>query len=337
MREGGVFHASRITHHASERSLSNDGHRAGSNILVVGSAAFDDIETPFGKVEGVLGGSTSYFAAAASLYAPVRVVSVVGTDFPPDAYDFLTARGVDLRGLQRIEGKTFRWGGRYDYDLNVTHTTFTDLNVYADFHPVLPDGYAESNFVFCANIHPTLQREVLSQVRNPRMTMMDTMNLWIDTERKALVETMSMVDMVSINESEVRMLAGTSSVVTGARRIIGMGPTAVLVKKGEYGAVLFTEDEYFVAPAYPLEEVRDPTGAGDSFAGGFMGYLAAHEGEITASVLRKAIIHGSAVASFTVEEFSVERLRRLTRAELEQRYREFRRFTHFDDEVMRDT
>jgi sugar/nucleoside kinase (ribokinase family) len=314
-------------------TLSGNGKASPSTILVVGSVAFDDVETPFGKVQGVLGGSTSYFTAAASLYAPVRIVSVVGSDFPTDTYDFLKARGVDLRGLQVEEGKTFRWGGRYDYDLNVTHTLFTDLNVYADFHPHLPAEYRDSEFVFCANIHPALQREVLSQMHTPKLTMLDTMNLWIDTEREALVQTMSMVDMVSINESEVRMLTRTSSVVTGARRIIGMGPKAVLVKKGEYGAVMVTENDYFVAPAYPLEEVYDPTGAGDSFAGGFMGYLAQHPGEVTPAVLKKAIVHGSAVASFTVEQFSVDRLRRLTRAELEARFREFRIFTHFDDEV----
>lgn len=304
---------------------------ANASILVVGSVAYDDIETPFGRVERVLGGSASYFAAAASLYAPVRLVAVIGTDMPPETFDFLRQRGVDLRGLQVAEGETFRWGGRYDYDLNATETRFTALNVYAGFHPVLPDGYADSEFVFCANIHPGLQREVLSQVRNPRLTMMDTMNLWIATERKALVETVSMVDMVSINEAEVRMFAGTSSVVVGAQRILALGPQAALVKKGEYGVVMFSEGEYFAAPAYPLEEVRDPTGAGDSFAGGFLGYLAQHRGEITPAVLRKAIVHGSAVASFTVEEFSVDRLRRLTRAEVEQRYREFRRFTHFEE------
>jgi sugar/nucleoside kinase (ribokinase family) len=292
-------------------------------ILVVGTVGFDDIETPFGSVRGVLGGSASYFAAAASLYAPVRLVAVVGTDFRHADYDFLRERGVDLRGLQVAEGKTFTWGGRYDYDLNATDTLFTDLGVYADFHPRLPEGYAESEFVFLANIHPALQQEVLGQVRAPRLTMLDSMNLWIRTTRKELVETIGMVDMVSINESEARMLAGTSSIVTAARRILALGPKAVLIKKGEYGAVMVTDDEYFVAPAYPLEEVRDPTGAGDSFAGGFLGYLAQHDGDITPAVLKKAVVHGSAVASFTVEEFSLDRLRRLTRAEVEQQYWEF--------------
>ncbi len=312
------------------RLNSNNGSGAGT-ILVVGSVAFDDIETPFGSIERVLGGSTSYFAAAASLYAPVRVVSVIGNDMPLETFDFLRERGVDLRGLQVADGATFRWGGRYDYDLNTTETLFTELNVYADFHPILPEGYADSDFVFCANIHPALQREVLSQVHTPRLRMMDTMNLWIDTERKALVETVGMVDMVSINESEARMLSGVSSLVIAARRILALGPRALLLKRGEYGAMMITNDEFFFAPAYPLEEVRDPTGAGDSFAGGFAGYLAQHRGEITPSVLRKAMVHGSAVASFAVEQFGLDRLRGLTRAEVEHRYQEFRRLTHFDE------
>lgn len=306
---------------------------AAPSILVVGSLAYDDIETPFGKVERVLGGSASYFTAAASLYAPVRMVAVIGDDMPRSTFDFLTARGVDTSGIQVAEGKTFAWGGRYDYDLNATHTLFTDLNVFAEFSPTLPDAYRDSEFVFCANIQPRLQQDVLSQMRRPRLTMMDTMNLWIETARKDLVETISMVDIVSINESEARMFAGTSSVVVAARRILALGPKAVLVKKGEYGAVMITENEYFIAPAFPLEEVRDPTGAGDSFAGGVIGYLARHQGEITPSVMHKAIIHGSAVASYTVEAFGLDRLRHLTPAEVEQRYRAFRRFTHFDEAV----
>jgi sugar/nucleoside kinase (ribokinase family) len=311
--------------------LTAYGRRGAGSILVVGSVAYDDVETPFGSVKGVLGGSTVYFTAAASLYAPVRVVSVIGTDMPPATFDFLRARGVDLRGLQVAEGRTFRWGGRYDYDLNATETLFTDLGVYAGFHPSLPPEYADSEFVFLANIHPGLQQEVLRQVKAPRLTVMDSMNLWIQTERAALVQTIGMVDMVSINEAEVRMLAGTSSVVVGARRILALGPKALLVKKGENGAVMFTADDYFFVPAYPLEEVRDPTGAGDSFAGGFLGYLAQHRGDITEDVLRRALVHGSAVASFTVEDFSVDRLRTLTPAEVAARYRQFRRFTSFDD------
>jgi sugar/nucleoside kinase (ribokinase family) len=300
------------------------------SILVVGSAAFDDIETPFGRAQRVLGGSSIYFAAAASLFSPVRLVAVVGEDMPADAYDFLAARGVDLRGLQRATGKTFFWAGRYDYDLNTTETLTTELNVFADFQPHLPEDYATTPFVFLANIHPGLQRTVLDQVKAPRLTMMDSMNLWIQTERDAVEEMMRRVDFVSINETEARMFAGTSSVVVAARQILALGPRGVLVKKGEYGVVLFTADDYFAAPAYPLQEVYDPTGAGDSFAGGFMGYLAQAEA-ITPLALKQAVIYGSAVASFTVQAFGVERLKTLSRREVEERCREFRRFTYFGE------
>ncbi len=300
------------------------------SILVVGSAAFDDIETPFGRAERVLGGSSIYFSAAASLFSPVRLVAVVGDDMPADSYDFLAARGVDLGGLQRRAGKTFFWAGRYDYDLNTTETLTTELNVFADFQPQLPAEYAATPFVFLANIHPALQRGVLEQARAPRLTMMDSMNLWIQTERDAVEAMMRRVDFVSINETEARMFAGTSSVVAAARYILALGPRGVLVKKGEYGVVLFTEDDYFAAPAYPLQEVHDPTGAGDSFAGGFMGYLAQAEA-ITPLALKQAVIYGSAVASFTVQAFGVERLKTLTRGEVEERCREFQRFTYFGE------
>lgn len=301
---------------------------SGSPILVVGSVAFDDVETPFGTVEHVLGGSTLYFAAAAGLFAPVRVVSVVGTDMDLADLRFLEDRGVDLAGLQVEQGETFHWAGRYDYDLNATETLATDLNVYADFHPRLPDGYADSEFVFLANIHPALQREVLTQVNNPRLTMMDTMNLWLTIERDAVIETMRLVDMVSINETEVRMFAGTSSVLKGARHILDLGPRAVLVKKGEYGSVMITKDEYFVAPAYPLEDVHDPTGAGDSFAGGFMGYLAS-VGRADAAALKTAMAYGSVVASFNVEDFSLRRFRRTERPEIDARLETYRAMMSF--------
>lgn len=302
----------------------------GNAILVVGSVAFDDVETPFGRAQHVLGGSTVYFAAAASLFAPVRVVSVVGEDMPLQTFDFLRERGVDMRGLQVAPGKTFHWAGRYDYDLNSTETLATDLNVYADFEPRLPAGYESSAYVFLANIHPSLQRRVLEQVEAPRLAVMDTMNLWIAQEREALLETMQRVDMVSLNESEARLLARTNSLVAAARYILSLGPRAVLIKQGEYGAVMVTADGYFMAPAYPLEEVRDPTGAGDSFAGGFMGALAS-SGALTDAALRRAVVIGSAIASFTVERFSVERLRSLTRAEVELRFSEFRRLTTFGE------
>jgi len=298
-------------------------------ILVVGSLGFDDIETPFGRANHVLGGSTVYFSAAASLFAPVRVVSVVGTDMPLESFDFLRARGVDLAGLQVAEGKTFHWAGRYDYDMNSRETLATDLNVYADFHPRLPAGYEDSQHVFLANIHPSLQREILGQARRPRLTVMDTMNLWIEQERDALLETMHGVDMVSLNEEEARELSGTSSLVAAARYILSLGPRVVLIKKGENGCVMITPEGYFMAPAYPLEEVYDPTGAGDSFAGGFLGYLAGAP-DLSDENLRRAVVYGSAVASFTVERFSVDRLRDLTRAEVDKRYAEFRRLTYFE-------
>jgi sugar/nucleoside kinase (ribokinase family) len=302
-------------------------------ILVVGSVAYDDVATPFGAVTRVLGGTTLYFSAAAGLFAPVRVVSVVGGDFPLDQIRFLRDRGVDFTGLQVEPGETFAWGGRYDYDLNSTETMFTRLGVYEGFHPHLPEGYADSPFVFLANIQPDLQREVLQQCRNPRLSVMDTMNLWINTQRDSVVETMRRVDMVSINESEVRLFAGTSSVVKAARQILEFGPRVVLVKKGEYGCVMITRDDYFVAPAFPVEDVYDPTGAGDSFAGGFLGYLA-RNGDLSTEAMRRAVIYGSAVASFTVQRFSLDRLRDLTRAEVDRRVGEFRRLVHFEEEVI---
>jgi sugar/nucleoside kinase (ribokinase family) len=237
---------------------------------------------------------------------------------------------VDLSGLKVEDGKTFHWAGRYDYDLNETQTLATDLNVFADFDPVLPEQYAESEYVFLANIHPGLQAGVLAQARAPRVTMLDSMNLWIREERAAVESVMRRVDMVSINESELRMFAGTSSVVGAAKEVLGLGPKVVLVKRGEYGVVMFTHDDYFAAPAYPLQDVYDPTGAGDSFAGGFMGYLAQAEAP-TGPELRRAVIYGSAVASFTVQAFGVERLRALTRADVEERVREFQRFTQFGE------
>jgi sugar/nucleoside kinase (ribokinase family) len=299
------------------------------SILVVGSLGFDDVETPFGSAQHVLGGSTVYFSAAASVFAPVNVVSVVGTDMPLESFDFLRVRGVDLSGLQVAEGKTFHWAGRYAYDMNSRETLATDLNVYADFHPALPAGYEQARHVFLANIHPSLQREILQQAREPRLTVMDTMNLWIEHERESLLETMKGVDMVSLNEEEARELAGTSSLVGAARYILGLGPRVVLIKKGENGCVMVTPEGYFIAPAYPLEEVTDPTGAGDSFAGGFMGYLAGAP-DLDEQTLRRAVVYGSAVASFTVEKFSVDRLRNLTRAEIDRRFAEFRRLTYFE-------
>lgn len=299
------------------------------SILVVGSVALDTVETPFGRVAEALGGSAVYFSVAASLYTPVRLVAVVGDDFPPEHVALLRQHGVDLAGLERAVGRTFRWTGRYDFDLNTAETLDTQLNVFANFHPKLPPAYAESDFVFLANIDPDLQREVLRQVTNAKLRVLDTMNFWIAKKPEQLASAMTMVDIVLMNEAEVRQFAGTYSLQRAARRILELGPRALIVKKGEYGAVLFSEHGYFVAPAYPLEDVRDPTGAGDSFAGGFLGFLA-RAGEITPRALKQAIVHGSVVASFTVEDFSVERLRRVTWDEVQRRYEEFRHFTAFD-------
>lgn len=299
------------------------------SILVVGSVALDTVETPFGRVCNALGGSASYFAAAASLFTRVNLVAVVGTDFPQEHVAFLKKRGVDLRGLQVVEGETFRWSGRYDYELNATHTLETRLNVFADFHPILPEAYKESDLVFLANIDPDLQYEVLKQVPRAKLTMADTMDFWIQGKREALLRTLSAVDIATMNESEVRMLAGTPSVPAGARRIQELGPRTVIIKKGEYGAALFSENSYFVAPAYLLDQVKDPTGAGDSFAGGFLGYLD-KMGQINPQNLRRAVIHGCAVASFTVQGFSIDGLRSLTPKAITDRYLEFYHFTHFE-------
>lgn len=299
-------------------------------VLVVGSVALDSVETPFGKVENVLGGSAIYSSLAASLYTQVNLVGVVGGDFSKEHICMLQDRGVDTRGLQVVEeGRTFRWSGRYDYDLNVTETIETQLNVFADFHPDLPRGFERSDLVFLANIDPDLQYEVLSQVKGARLTMMDTMNYWIQGKRESLLRTIKAIDVLTINEAEARMLAGTGSLLTAAKEILRLGPKALIIKKGEYGAAIFADSFYFVAPAYPLEEVRDPTGAGDTFAGGFMGYLD-RAGNTTNAAFNKAIVHGTILASFTVEDFSIERLRQVTMAQVESRYQEFKRFTHFE-------
>jgi sugar/nucleoside kinase (ribokinase family) len=303
------------------------------SILVVGSVALDDIETPFGRVQGALGGAATYFAAVASLYDHVNLVGVVGTDFPGQHIDFLVERGVDIRGLQIAQGETFHWAGRYDYDLNTAVTLATDLNVFADFRPALPEDYRGSEYVFLANIDPELQISVLEQVQAPRLIALDTMNYWIEHKREALTDALRRVQVVLVNEAEARQYAGTYSLIEAARAILSLGPQALVVKKGEYGAVLFTNGDlastYFFAPAYPLERVADPTGAGDSFAGGFVGFLA-RSGRITPRTIRQAIVHGSVAASFAVEGFSLDRIRNVTLEDIHQRYQAFRGFTSFE-------
>jgi len=304
------------------------------SILVVGSVALDSICTPYGTREEVLGGAATYFATAASLYDQVNLVAVVGTDFPPEHIDFLRKREIDLRGLQVVEGRTFRWVGRYDLDLNTAITLDTQLNVFADFHPHLPESYRTSDYVFLANIDPDLQLEVLEQVHRPKLVALDTMNYWIDHKKPSLAEAISKVDVVLINEAEARQYTGTMSLIRAAQEILTLGPKALVVKRGEYGCSLFTTGDdlvssYFSVPAYPLKEVTDPTGAGDSFAAGFMGYLA-QQGRLEPAVMRQAVIHGSVVASFTVEDFGIGRLRNLSMDEIEARCQDYRKITFFD-------
>jgi len=304
------------------------------SILVVGSVALDSIQTPFGRVKDTLGGSALYFALAASLYDRVNLVGVVGEDFPMEEIQFLKDRGVDLTGLQVAPGKTFRWSGRYDYDMNTAETLDTQLNVFADFHPVLPESYRDSEYVFLANIDPTLQEEVLDQVHRPRLVVLDTMNYWINYKKEALAKAMSRADIVVINEAEARQFANTFSLIRAARKIHALGPQTLIIKKGEYGAAMFAAGEnpissYFFAPAYPLEKIQDPTGAGDSFAGGFIGYLASVS-TLGIGAVKRAIVHGCVVASYTVEGFGIERLKTVTWEDIQKRYEEFKHFTHFD-------
>jgi len=300
------------------------------SLLVVGSVALDSLETPFGRREEILGGSASYFSTCASFFGPTRVVAVVGEDFPEEHLAFLSSRGVDLAGLVRQPGRTFRWKGRYDFDLNTAHTLDTQLNVLASFRPVLPVAWRETDFVFLGNIDPDLQRAVLEQVRAPRFVACDTMNFWIASRRESLLETLRSVDLLFVNDAEARQLAGEHNVVKAARRILGLGPRAVVVKRGEHGALFFSGEEVFSASAYPLPAVFDPTGAGDSFAGGFMGYLARIRREDPAA-LRRAIVLGSVLASFAVEQFGLERLHTLEPREIRARYAEARQLAHFDD------
>jgi sugar/nucleoside kinase (ribokinase family) len=299
-------------------------------VLVVGSVALDSVETPFGSATEVLGGSAVYFATAASLYTKVNLVGVVGTDFPAEHIRFLTERGVDTRGLEVVEGQTFRWVGRYDYEQHITQTLDTRLNVFADFHPTLHPGYEDSELVFLANIDPDLQCEVLSQVRGARLRVVDTMNFWIRGKGESLCRAISSVDIVIMDESEVRLITQSQNVIAAAKGILKLGPRAVIVKRGEYGSIMVGDDDYFIAPAYPVDQVKDPTGAGDSFAGGFLGYLDQMK-ELTPQALRQAIIHGTAVASFTISEFSIDGLRSLSKADIAHRYQELKKFTHFDD------
>jgi len=301
---------------------------ASSPVLIVGSVALDSVQTPAGSVEDALGGAAVYSSMAASFFAPVRLVGVVGHDFPQQHLEFLRSRNVDLEGLQLEDGETFRWSGYYDFDINQAHTLATHLNVFENFRPQIPPSYRDSPYVFLANIDPELQLEVLDQVANPKLTLCDTMNFWIQGKRDALIQVLERVDVAFMNDAEARQLCETASVVRAAQQIMEWGPSTVIIKKGEHGAVMFTGSTHFSAPSYPLVEVRDPTGAGDTFEGGFIGYVAS-TGDVSEPNLRRAVVYGSTLASFNVEDFSLDRMRRLSHDEIQERYREFQRIAFF--------
>lgn len=301
------------------------------SLLVVGSVAFDAVETPFGKTEKMLGGSASHFSLSASYYTDVQIVGVVGGDFSEAEQQVFDAHHIDTTDLERIpEGKTFRWYGRYDYDLNVAHTLDTQLNVFADFKPKLSAESKKARLVFLGNIQPDLQRGVREQIPNAELVALDTMNLWIETARESLITTIKGVDVVIINDAEARQLTGIPNLVKAARTILSWGPKALIVKRGEYGAALFTTQSYFAIPAFPLESVFDPTGAGDTFAGGFMGYLSSQR-VLDDAAMRRAMIFGSVMASFNVEEFGTARVQKLTTDEINERFRAFKQMTHFEE------
>jgi sugar/nucleoside kinase (ribokinase family) len=307
------------------------------SILAVGSIAFDTIATPSGKVENMLGGSATYFSLAASYFTNVRVVAVVGEDFTAADEDVLKKRGVDTRGIDHAAGRTFRWGGQYLDNLNEAKTDFTELNVFEKFQPRIPSQYADSEFLFLGNIHPTLQAAVRLEMEGVRLTGGDTMNFWIQGAHKELVETLRLVNVLLINDGEAKMLTGGErNLPRAARKVLAMGPQALVIKHGEYGATIFFREgafgigsHPFRAPALPIEEVKDPTGAGDSFAGGFMGYIAS-QGELNREVLKRALFYGGVMGSFAVERFGTERLQNLTREEIDARFQLFRELTHLE-------
>jgi len=302
------------------------------SLLVVGSVALDTIETPFGRVEDALGGSATFFSAAASLLSPVQLVGVVGDDFPVAHLGFLERRSVDLSGLVKLSGESFRWSGVYNFDLNSRETLETRLGVFARFQPRIPEQFRDARWIFLGNIDPDLQLDVLEQVRSPDLVVCDTMNYWIEGKRDSLMRLLKRVDVLLVNDSEARELSGEYNLLKAARWIQAHGPAMVIVKKGEHGAILFTDDSIFFAPGFPLEEVFDPTGAGDAFAGGFLGYLA-RAGSASLDHLRRAVVYGSTLGSYAVERFGVERLVELTLAEIDERVLRFRELTMFEEPI----
>jgi sugar/nucleoside kinase (ribokinase family) len=299
------------------------------SVLVVGSVALDSVETPFGKAEDVLGGSATYFSASASHQTPVQLVGVVGADFPIEKLAVLAERGVDLAGLEHIDGESFRWRGRYRHDLNSAETLETRLGVFSHFRPKIPAQFRSARYVFLGNIDPRLQLDVLQQVDKPKLVACDTMNFWIESRRDDVIKLLKHVDLITLNDAEARQLTEKVNLVHAARWIIERGPSTVVIKKGEHGAFMFTASSVFFAPAYPLESVFDPTGAGDSFAGGFIGYLARTD-DLSDASMRRAVIHGSAMGSFVVEGFSITRLLEVTRANIDARVAEFHELVSFD-------
>jgi len=304
------------------------------SLVIVGSVAYDGVETPHGRVDRMLGGACTYIALSASYFTPVKIVAVVGEDFAQEDVDLLASRNVDLAGLERVPGKTFFWKGVYSQDMNDRETLVTDLNVFADFKPKLPESYKSQPYLMLGNIQPALQREVRSQMTNIRTVGGDTMNFWISSFRDELLATIKEWDFLLINDGEARMLSGETNMRKAAEKILAMGPNTVVIKRGEYGAMLFRKDDYFIVPGYLLDQVFDPTGAGDCFAGGFNGYLAQQgidlaSGPIDRRELSRAVIYGSVMGSFCCEKFGVDRFRTLTRAEIDGRFQEFKKFTEF--------
>jgi sugar/nucleoside kinase (ribokinase family) len=305
-------------------------------LTVVGSIAFDAVKTPFGERERMLGGAAVHFSLAASFFTEVRPVGPVGDDFGPEQFEVLEGRGILCDDIERVEdGKSFFWRGRYEYDLNVAHTEDTQLGVFAEFEPKLSAASQAADTLFLANIQPDLQRQVRAQCSAARLSGLDSMNLWIETAKDSLTAAIAEVDCLVVNDAEIRMLTGESNLARAARTVMAMGPRAVIAKQGEYGAALFTEGGFFALPGFPLEDVRDPTGAGDSFAGGFFGYLDSVEGELRDAELRRAMGYGTVLASFNVEEFGTERVSRLSREEIDERFEQLRGMTQFEGPVAR--
>lgn len=296
------------------------------SILVVGSIAFDSVKTPFGNCDRALGGAANFFAMTASLFTKVQLVGVVGEDFPQEHLNYLESRGVDITGVQQSVGKTFHWQGHYGYDLNEAQTLKTELNVFGNFNPQLPESYKDAQIVFLANIDPVLQLQVLEQVKNPKLIALDTMNFWIESKNAELKRVISKIDILFINESEIRQLAAERNTVKAAKKMQALGPQIIVVKRGEYGALLFYKQECFFAPAFPLEDLYDPTGAGDTFAAGFMAYLD-NQGNTDFAILKEAMVLGSVMASFAIEDFSFDRIKHLEKNEIERRRIEFKKLT----------